>query len=117
MAGSTISTLKKEQLIFLEAFEKNAALIQQTCKKVGIDRGTFYNWKKDNEEFAKKVEDIEEGLIDFAESKLYENIKAGESAAIFFFLKCKAKKRGYVERQEVEHSGTIDTVINFIPAK
>ncbi len=42
-----------------------------------------------------------ETRIDNAESKLDENINAGKEPSIFFFLKCQAKDRGYVERQEI----------------
>lgn len=42
-----------------------------------------------------------EALTDFAENKLFELIKAGDKTSIIFYLKCKAKNRGYVERQEL----------------
>ena len=42
-----------------------------------------------------------ERRLDFAESKLDENINAGKEASIFFFLKCRGKHRGYIERQEI----------------
>ena len=40
--------------------------------------------------------------IDFAESQLHKQIRDGNSTATIFFLKTKGKKRGYVERQEIE---------------
>ena len=48
-------------------------------------------------------------MIDFAESSLYKQIKDGNTSATIFFLKTQAKRRGYIEKQEIEHSG----VINF----
>jgi hypothetical protein len=48
------------------------------------------------------VESLEGVALDLAESKLHEEILGGNTAAIIFFLKTKGKKRGYVERQEVE---------------
>ncbi len=33
------------------------------------------------------------------------NIQAGKEASIFFFLKCRAKDRGYVERSEITGAG------------
>ena len=43
--------------------------------------------------------------IDFVESKLFELFKEKNTTATIFYLNTKAKKRGYVERQEVEHTG------------
>ena len=34
------------------------------------------------------------------ESELLKLMRAGDKAAIMFFLKCRAKDRGYIERQE-----------------
>lgn len=42
-----------------------------------------------------------ETLTDFAESKLYELIQAGDKTSIIFYLKCKGKSRGYIERSEL----------------
>ena len=42
-----------------------------------------------------------ETLKDFAEGELYKLMKAGDKSAIMFFLKCQAKDRGYIERQEM----------------
>jgi hypothetical protein len=49
--------------------------------------------------------DARESMKDEAESSLYKAVKSGESWAVCFFLKTQAKDRGYVERQELEHSG------------
>ena len=46
------------------------------------------------------VDEIQESLIDNAESQLQTLIGDGNTAAILFFLKTKAKARGYIERQE-----------------
>lgn len=45
--------------------------------------------------------DCRESMKDNAESALYKAVLAGEAWAVCFFLKCQAKDRGYVERQEV----------------
>ena len=47
-----------------------------------------------------------ESLLDFAESQLLANIKNGDTTSILFYLKTQGKKRGYIERQEVENSGS-----------
>jgi hypothetical protein len=68
---------------------------------MNIDRKVYYKWYNNNEEFKEKIEEARESLIDFAETKLQQNIMNGNEASIFFFLKTIGKKRGYVERQEI----------------
>lgn len=92
--------MKKKQEQFLKAFDEAACNIAVACKKADITRQTFYNWKNECKEFADAVEDCQESLLDFAETKLHQNIMEGKEASIFFFLKTKGKDRGYVERVE-----------------
>jgi hypothetical protein len=47
------------------------------------------------------VDECREAMKDHAEGALYKAVLAGEPWAVCFFLKCQAKDRGYVERQEV----------------
>ncbi|KKM24451.1 hypothetical protein LCGC14_1604980, partial [marine sediment metagenome] len=71
---------------------------------------TFYNYLQDDKDFAIKVKDVENIALDFAESALFQNIKDRREASIIFYLKTKGKGRGYIEKQEIEHSGKIITV-------
>ena len=48
-----------------------------------------------------------ENLKDIAEHELARNITQGNMTAIMFFLKTKAKDRGYVEKVEQEHTGEV----------
>jgi hypothetical protein len=84
----------------LEALEKNLGIVTTACRQVGIGRTTFYDWLKDDEEFKKKVDEINNVALDFTESKLFKLIEGENPTAIIFYLKTKGKKRGYVERIE-----------------
>lgn len=104
---------------FLDMLVKTRGIISGACQAVNISRQTYYQWLKDDPEFAKSVEEINEGCIDWVESKLHEKINGvsvirytqkGEEdiyeqppsdTAIIFYLKTKAKKRGYIEKNEV----------------
>ena len=51
-----VPELKKK---FLEEFEKNYGFYGHTCRKVPIDPDTIRRWKRQDEEFAKSVEEVE----------------------------------------------------------
>lgn len=99
----------------LKALSKSKGIVSTAAEKVGVGRTTHYKWIKEHPEYAEAVLDIDEACLDTTESKLHENIKAGKEASIFFHLKCKGKKRGFIERQEieqqinVEHTGKVVT--------
>jgi len=94
--------LNKKQKAMLEALEKTAFNVSSACKMVGIDRQTHYNWLGKFGIYKKQCEEIQESLIDFAESQLLKKMKKEDLGAIIFFLKTKGKKRGYTERIETE---------------
>ncbi len=91
---------KKEAM--LEALERSLGIVTTACNAVGINRSTHYEWLKRDPDYAQDVRNIEGRTLDFAESHLHKLIKEGNPAATIFFLKTKGKRRGYVERQEIE---------------
>jgi hypothetical protein len=101
----------------IESLEKTLGVVTTACKMAGIGRTTFYKYYKEDLEFKKAVDDIENIGIDFAESQLHQQIRDGSTAATIFYLKTKGKKRGYIERQEIEHQGGVEsTLIEWKPA-
>ena len=95
----TKSDILKENLIL--SLEKSLGIVTTACKNSGCSRETFYKYCKDDIEFKKKVDDISNIALDFAESQLHQQIKDGNTSATIFYLKTKGKNRGYVERQEI----------------
>lgn len=86
----------------LDALEKSLGVVTAACKAVGIGRTTHYLWMQEDAEYRAAVEGLSDVALDFAESQLHKQIKDGNSTATIFYLKTKGKKRGYIERQEVE---------------
>ena len=97
----------------LEALEKSLGVVTTACKQVGIGRTTFYNYYNEDIDFAKKVDDIENVALDFAESQLHKQIQEGSTAATIFLLKTRGKKRGYVERQEITGAEGVPTDVKI----
>ncbi len=94
------STTKKKKA-FLKTFKDCLGIVTDACYKSNISRRTYYNWRNNDEEFAKAVDDIQEDQIDYVESKLFQLINELNPTAVIFYLKTKGKNRGYSERLEV----------------
>ena len=92
--------IKKETI--LKALENSLGVVTVACKQADIPRSTYYKWLKDDEEIAQAVKEIENIALDFAESQLHTQMKDGSTSATIFYLKTKGKKRGYVERSELD---------------
>ena len=95
----------------IDALEKSLGIVSTACDMVGIARQTHYEWYKEDAEYKELADAISNLALDFAESKLHELIKKGDTTATIFFLKTKGKRRGYIERQEIEHSGVSVSIV------
>jgi hypothetical protein len=82
-------------------------MITIAARRLGCGRKTIYEYMKRHPEIVEAREEAEERMLDFAESKLFTKISDGDMTAIIWFLKTKGKKRGYVERQEMEQTGDV----------
>lgn len=92
--------------VIAKCYEENVTNIRQTCKALKIDRNTFMAWRKKFPELNSMLCEIEEGMLDFGESKLLAAINEGNLTAIIFYLKTKGKHRGYIEGQIVANINT-----------
>ena len=97
-------TIKKN---LLEALIKSLGVVTTACRSVDISRKTFYKYYNEDEVFKTDVDDINNIALDFAESSLHKKIKEGCTTSTIFYLKTKGKKRGYIEKQQHEHSGEV----------
>jgi len=123
---------KKKSLI--EYLKKSLGNITTACLNTDINRSTYYEWIKEDEGFKKQCEEvIPEETLDYVESKLFELIdgvtcikydKKGEetiyhrppdNTSIIFYLKTKGKKRGYIEKSQVEHTIENKTDLDSLP--
>lgn len=107
-----LSTEKKEKM--LEALEYNLGIVAQSCKNAGVSRAAHYKWIKEDPEYKQRVHEITESAIDYVEGKLFESIKNNNITAIMFYLKSKAKHRGYVEKQIVGVEETKEFTVKVI---
>lgn len=112
----------------LEALEKCYGIVTKSCKMIGIDRQTHYNWMNEDADYRKAVEELDNVALDHSEDKLHQLIEGvwiqgrededGEAqvyqvppnvSAVIFHLKTRGKKRGYIEK-EVEKPSEQDSI-------
>lgn len=113
---------KKEREQFVAIFKSNATDVSRACKAFKIGRKTFYEWMKNDSDFADMIDEAREEMKDFGESQLYTLMKGipkldeqnriigwvsrPDTAAIIFYNKTRNKDRGYDERSIIKREGT-----------
>jgi len=86
-----------------KALRDTGGFVTYAAKKLGCHYTTVLNYLKRSKRLRQVKEEIEEAYIDLGEVELIKKMKSGDLGAICFYLKCKAKNRGYIER--MEHGG------------
>lgn len=97
-------SIKKRKVALIEALTKTLGIISTACEMCGEHRRQYYKWMDTDKKFRKAVEEISEREIDFAESALLKNIRAGKEKSIIFYLSNKARTRGYGDKVAIEGS-------------
>ena len=96
---------KDNKKMLLEALEKSLGIVTPACKEVGISRETYYRYMREDPDFRDQVDIINEITLDFAENQLFKKIKEGSERSILFYMKYKARKRGYTDSIDITSGG------------
>jgi hypothetical protein len=103
----------KTKMKLIEALERSLGIVTPACKEVGISRNTFYTYYNEDIDFKSAVDDINEVTLDFAENQLLKKIKEGSERSILFYMKYKARRRGYSDSIDITSGGDKITGINI----
>ena len=118
---------------------KNSVIQYNTKFNTGLDRGSVYNWIKEDELFKSEYDNLRNELLDESE-KMHQLLRRGipiynedtkeiiawqekpDRQAIEFFLKNKGKDRGYSDRSEIDLTTqgekiNKETTVTFINAR
>lgn len=85
--------MRKSKRVIRSLFSEleKTGIASNACSKLGIARSTYYRWYNDDIEFRMGADEaVEAGranMIDFAESKLVQNVNEGSQRAVEFYLK------------------------------
>ena len=107
----SFQNMEKKKKEALRKLKESFGNISVTCEQVGVSRQTFYQWRREDEEFNAEVEEINERTIDFVESKLIQGINEGSARLIMFYLMNKARTRGYSPKPEEQKPRQLNVVI------
>lgn len=95
---------------FIKAIKGSKGVISVIASRVPCDRSTVYRFIEDYPTVKQALHDEREGLKDFAESKLFQQMNIGNMTAIIFYLKTQARDRGYVEKINIEGNVQIEII-------
>ncbi len=89
------------KMALIEALREADGNQATVAKKFGCARSLVWQYIDNDPELRALTDDLTETFIDEAESQLYKHIREGNVVACIFFLKTKARHRGYSERLEL----------------
>ena len=55
--------MEKHKELLIKALEKNLGLVTQSCKEVRVDRQTHYRYMREDPEYKRRVDEINEITI------------------------------------------------------
>ena len=109
-----LSVKKPSVARFKEIIIQEKGNVKNIAKALGVAYTTVYHWAKDHNlksTFAK----ARELKLDELEAVAHQRAISGKSdACLIFMLKTQGKSRGYVEKQEIDHTITPPTAVNII---
>ena len=88
-----------------DALRESAGIRSAAARKLGCSPSTITNYVERHPDLSKVESDIVESNLDKAETQLLKAIASGNMTAIIFYLKCKGKHRGYMDRTRIEGKG------------
>lgn len=102
------SGTQTRQRLFIHALTQTAFNTSRALRKVGISRRRLEDWCKNDPDFAELVDEIQWHQKNFFESAFVGRVAAGDTSAVIHAVKTKCRDRGYSEKIEIEHTGTVN---------
>lgn len=100
---SIIETTARNKKLMLEALTKTLGIVTSASQMSGVSKSAHYRYLSEDKQYKEDVFEIKERCIDFAETSLLEQIRRLNTTATIFYLKTRAKHRGYVETVHIVH--------------
>jgi hypothetical protein len=102
-ADSARTVQAKEAMLL--ALRQHLGIITFACEDTGIPRRTYYNWIANDPAFAAEANEVQKVELDFVKRKLMEQIEAGDTRAIKYYLDHKGQAEGFGRPQRLVLTG------------
>lgn len=100
------------QEIFIHALVTSNFDMSSALRITGTSRSTLYEWMEEDE-FRKLVQEIEFHKKNFFEKALLDLVGMGNPAAVIHVNKTVNADRGYGDKVELNHTGSISMAVSF----
>lgn len=100
--GKRIKVTDEEFAVMLE---KAGGFKSRVAQQLGVSTSAICHRIKRSKFLTETCLTIEERILDLAEASLIKAAQNGEPWAVQFILKCKGRKRGWIERQDIAFGG------------
>lgn len=105
MARLTIANVEKK-------LREKKGNVSAAARVFGVSRQAVSDFiKKHPDPLEQVLKDARESMVDDGENALAAAVKKGQGWAVCFLLKTQGQSRGYIEKQQHEHSGPGGTPI------
>lgn len=106
-----MATLSKKK--FKEALPGSHGVQAVIARKLNLDRSTITKFLNKHPDMRNLCVQEREKIIDVAENRLFKAADNGEKWAVDKILSTIGKDRGYVETQNIDHSGRVDNKVQL----
>ena len=96
------------QELFIHAMVSSSWNPSEACRIVGVSRNLLERWKRHDLEFRQLIEEIQWHKRNFYEQALDDLVASGNPGAVMFVNRTVNADRGFNERIQLEHTGTIE---------
>jgi len=91
--------------------------VTQACGQLGIPTETYYTWRKQSDEFRRRMDFAKQYTNMLAKRQHTQGLLSGHPKHVLFHLANRAKdpengQSEYTTKSEIQHSGTVDTELS-----
>lgn len=99
--------IRARQHLFLHALTQSQFNVSQALHRLMIPRKSYNSWVSNDPDFAALVDELMWHKQNFFESAFIKGVHEGNPALVLHGVKTQCADRGYNDRLQIEHKGTV----------